>query len=493
MSNGEEFLAVKGEMGELIRSLDWASTDMGPISEWPLCLRSALQVMLPAQAQIVMFWGPEFIAFYNDAYAPTIGDKHPRALGRPAQENWAELWSDLGPLLQSVLDTGETVSAKDRPFYIERHGYPEIAYFDISYSPIRDDSEMVRGVFCIVSETTERRLAVEVERKLAAIVATSQDAILSTDDALRITSWNVGAENLYGYVAKEVIGRSVTFMIPEDRRNEEHEILTRIRAGERVAPFETKRLHKTGRLIDVSISVSPIVEEYGRVIGASKIARDIGDRKEAERLQKILADEIRHRVKNIFATVLAVARQTFNKASDPFAAMEIFEGRLLSMTRAHELLHRDSWDGARLLEIVEQAIAPYEKERFQVSGPEARLPSRVALALSMALHELATNAVKYGSLVMSSGMVSITWQFCSTSPRIVELRWKESGGPQVSKPTKRGFGSKLVQKVLSAEFSGDVVLEFAPDGVLCILKAPLDGGWNDPVRTPENMADVQQA
>ncbi|SEC46849.1 PAS domain S-box-containing protein [Beijerinckia sp. 28-YEA-48] len=487
-----DFLAAE-EMEELIRHFDWAGTGLGPMDQWPACLRSALQLMLPAQAQIVMFWGPEFIAFYNDAYAPTIGDKHPRALGRPAQENWTELWSDLAPLLQGVLDTGKTVSAKDRPFYIERHGYPEIAYFDISYSPVRDEIGVVYGVFCIVSETTERRRAEEVERKLAAIVATSQDAILSTDVSLRIRSWNAGAESLYGYTSEEVIGQSVTLLIPEDRRNEEQEILTRIRAGERVAPFETKRLHKTGRLIDVSLSVSPIIEETGKVVGASKIARDICDRKEAERLQRILAEEMQHRVKNIFATVLAIARQTFNQASDPFVAMEVFEGRLFAMTRTHDLLHRGSWDGAMLLAIVEQAISPYEKERFQIAGPEARVPSRVALALSMALHELATNAVKYGSLSVQKGVVSITWQFCHAAPRVVELRWKESGGPCVSPPTRKGFGSKLVEKVLATELSGDVLIEFEPDGVLCVLRAPLDVSWNDPRHAPEIGADVQQA
>ncbi|MCP1832091.1 MULTISPECIES: HWE histidine kinase domain-containing protein [Bradyrhizobium] len=123
--------------------------------------------MLPAKAQIVLFWGAEFVALYNDAYAPTIGQKHPKALGRPARDNWAELWDDLGPLLRRVLDTGETVFAKDRPFYIERHGYPETVYFDISYSPVQNEAGETGGVLCIVSETTERVIAQERQRLLA--------------------------------------------------------------------------------------------------------------------------------------------------------------------------------------------------------------------------------------------------------------------------------------------------------------------------------------
>jgi hypothetical protein len=153
-------------MGALIRALEWDKTSLGPIFAWPAHLKSTINLMLPAQAQIVLFWGPEFVALYNDAYAPTIGDKHPRALGRPARENWAELWDDLEPLLRRVLETGETVFAKDRPFYIERHGYPENVYFDISYSPVRDEAGKVGGVLCIVSETTERVVAQERQRLL---------------------------------------------------------------------------------------------------------------------------------------------------------------------------------------------------------------------------------------------------------------------------------------------------------------------------------------
>jgi two-component sensor histidine kinase len=158
---GGEFPSGGGATGVLIRALDWSKTSLGPISAWPAHLKATISLMLPARAQIVLFWGPEFVALYNDAYAPTIGDKHPRALGRPASENWAELWDDLEPLLRRVLATGETVFAKDRPFYIERHGYPEDVYFDLSYSPVRNEEGKIGGVLCIVSETTERVVAQE--------------------------------------------------------------------------------------------------------------------------------------------------------------------------------------------------------------------------------------------------------------------------------------------------------------------------------------------
>src|SRR4029079_3583615 len=153
------FPSVGGELAALIRALDWSTTSLGPISGWPEHLKSAVNLMLPAKAQIVLFWGPKFVALYNDAYAPTIGDKHPTALGRPAQESWTELWDDLEPLLRRVLETGEPVFAKDRPCYIECDGVPDNVYFDMSYSPGRSETGAIGGVLCIVSETTERVVA----------------------------------------------------------------------------------------------------------------------------------------------------------------------------------------------------------------------------------------------------------------------------------------------------------------------------------------------
>lgn len=226
------------DLAELIRTFDWASTSLGPMPQWPACLRLAVDLMLPSTAEIVMFWGPDFIALYNDAYAPTIGSKHPHALGKPARENWSELWQDLEPMLQRVLQHGETVSAKDRPFYIERHGHPETVFFDISYSPVRDENGTVRGVFCIVSETTERVVAQVAQQRLAAIIESTDAAIMSIDLEARITSWNAGAERLYGFAAEEIIGHSVTVLLPADRSEEEHAILSRIRCGERIEPYE---------------------------------------------------------------------------------------------------------------------------------------------------------------------------------------------------------------------------------------------------------------
>ncbi|HEX6634031.1 MAG TPA: response regulator, partial [Usitatibacter sp.] len=155
--NAGDWLVGGGELGTLIRAKDWSTTPLGAAEGWPQSLRSAVSILLPSRAQICLFWGPQHVAIYNDAYRPTLGVKHPWALGRPGREVFSEIWEDvLRPLLEGVLDRGEAFWANDHPFYLERRGYVEETYFDISYDPVRDETGGVGGVFCIVSDTTGR-------------------------------------------------------------------------------------------------------------------------------------------------------------------------------------------------------------------------------------------------------------------------------------------------------------------------------------------------
>ncbi|HLX23348.1 MAG TPA: ATP-binding protein [Usitatibacter sp.] len=163
------WLVGGGELGERIRALDWASTPLGPLDSWSPALRTAVGMMLSSRAQIIFFWGPEFVVLYNDAYRSVFGGKHPWALGLPGREAWSEIWDDqLGPLLRGVVETGEAFWATDLLFCIERNGYLEETYFDISYDPVRDATGAVAGVYCIVTETTAR---VSGERRLRTLGA----------------------------------------------------------------------------------------------------------------------------------------------------------------------------------------------------------------------------------------------------------------------------------------------------------------------------------
>jgi PAS domain S-box-containing protein len=174
------FLEGGGELGALIRAHDWSKTPLGPVEHWPQSLRSAVSILLPSRAQIALFWGPELVTLYNDAYRPVFGAKHPRALGMPIRESWSELWSaGLREVFEAVLQTGEAFWARDRAFLLERHGYREETFFDVSYDPVRDESGRVGGVFCIVSETTGRVLGdrrVRTLRELAGATASARSA-----------------------------------------------------------------------------------------------------------------------------------------------------------------------------------------------------------------------------------------------------------------------------------------------------------------------------
>lgn len=170
------------EIGALLQTAVMNQSPLGHPSQWSGCLKSLIATALPVHAQIVLFWGPQFIALYNDAYAPSIGDKHPGALGRPAVENWGELWDDLEPLLRGVRETGKTFSAKDRPFYIKRFGARETVYFNVSYSAVRETDGSIGGVLCIVTETTER---VQFERRQAFLIELGR-TLPSTSDPCAI-------------------------------------------------------------------------------------------------------------------------------------------------------------------------------------------------------------------------------------------------------------------------------------------------------------------
>lgn len=177
-----------GEMGARIREHDWGTTPLGPMEQWPAPLRGAVDIALSSGMQIVVFWGPERIPLYNDAYIPTIGDKHPAALGRPAVENWRETWDVLRPLLDGVRETGEPFWARDHPFLLERHGFLEQTYFDVSYSPIWLDDGTVGGVLCLVSETTGRVLAERRLRTLSRVGVAASGAVTRQEVARAVVS-----------------------------------------------------------------------------------------------------------------------------------------------------------------------------------------------------------------------------------------------------------------------------------------------------------------
>jgi PAS domain S-box-containing protein len=241
---------------------------------------------------------------------------------------------------------------------------------------------------------------IEAAAHLAAIIESSDDAILSKKLDGTITSWNAGASRIFGYGVEEILGKSIMILIPEDRQAEEPLILEKISRGERVDHYETMRRRKDGSLLPISLTVSPIKDATGRVIGASKIARDISDR-------NLLVNEIEHRVKNTLAVVQALAALTLKSTAS--AELEVFNARLGALANAHDLLRKGNWNFAALRAVVARALQPFPADRLQVTGPDVALDGAKSQAITLALHELGTNAAKYGALSNERGRVRINW------------------------------------------------------------------------------------
>ncbi|MFL6586383.1 MAG: sensor histidine kinase [Luteimonas sp.] len=225
---------------------------------------------------------------------------------------------------------------------------------------------------------------------------------------------------------------------------------------------------------------TPVIGANGEVEAIAGSTRDVTDRYNHEEHLQLLIHELNHRVKNTLSTVQSLVRQTLGNADGLDDGGERIESRLLALSRAHDVLTRENWHSADIQDIVEGAIAPYETgvgRRFERSGPPCRVNPQRALALAMALHELATNAVKYGALSRDGGEVHIHWN--CTHPgegAAMELTWRECGGPVVRTPTRRGFGTRLLERGLRNDLGGDVELAYAPDGVVFRATAPLEGG-----------------
>jgi PAS domain S-box-containing protein len=319
-----------------------------------------------------------------------------------------------------------------------------------------------------------------VRHLLSAIVANSDDAIISKDLNGTINSWNQGAERLFGYAADEIIGRSVLTLMPPDLQHEEPGIIERIRRGERIEHYETQRRRKDGSLFYVSLTVSPVKNANGVIVGASKIARDITERRRSEEQRNLLLNELNHRVKNTLATVQSLAMQTLRNTERSEDARELFDSRLSALSRAHDLLTLQNWEGAGLRDVVNRALAPFRVEdRFAIEGPDVRLSPKQALALSIALHELATNAAKYGALSKEQGRVAVTWSISAgeDGEPLLDFAWTESGGPKVSPPTRTGFGSRLIERSLASELGGSAVIDYRPEGVIATITSPLEAAY----------------
>ena len=306
-------------------------------------------------------------------------------------------------------------------------------------------------------------------RWLASIVDSSDDAIVSKNLDGIITSWNSGAERVFGYSTSEAIGQPITLVIPQDRQSEEREILTRIRRGERIDHFETVRQRKNGSLIVVSLTVSPVKDANGKIVGASKIARDITEQKKNQELIVFLAREAEHRSKNLLANAMATVN--LSQSSSPEGLKEVIAGRIQALANVCSLFAETRWIGAEVSAIATQELAPFsDGNRTFTDGPQTLLAPDAAQAVAVALHELATNAAKYGALSSPDGHVRLEWSQAAAGS--LRLRWMETGGPVAQEPTRTGFGTRIVEQMIVQQ-KGKVRFDWRKEGLVCEITLPV--------------------
>ena len=355
-------------------------------------------------------------------------------------------------------------------------------------TPLFDkNGELIGGINMLVDASARLKSEQELAR-LGAVIASSEDAVIGLNLQGIVTHWNEGATQLYNYESHEMIGQPIENIVPPELHAQESEILAKLRRGERVKNYETERVGKGGRRISISLSASSLRDEANNIIGMTKVGRDITERKRAEQLQQLLLNELNHRVKNTLATVQAIAHQTVRSARSPGDFAVSFTARLQALSRAHNLLTQSSWQGAELLPLIrEQLIFTDSNERISYAGPKVSLEPQIALHISMVLHELGTNARKYGSLSVPRGRVTLNWSVQSTrtneDPTLL-LKWQERDGPSVAAPIKQGFGTTLIQQSIQAH-GGDVIIDYGPEGVTCEIKVPLVHEMNKKVETYE--------
>jgi PAS domain S-box-containing protein len=640
------FLAGGGETAELIRARDWSATALGDIRQWPQSLRSALSISLRSQTASAIFWGPERIFLYNDAWAALLGERHPWAVGRPAAEVLADIWPVLEDQFKAVFERAEAINRIDALLVRNLGGETFDSYWSYSLLPVASEDGTIGGLLAQARETTNRVLAArrdalmlqlsdrlrplddpdqvleaavelvgegidaarigyaeideaagaidihhclaresvpdicgrhpvrnsgdpvqdalragrtirvdnvaahladnvemldryrasgtmavlcvpvmsgggwhammfahhpvprrwrdheeallraasglvsrEVSRARAEaalrrsearyrrIFEQAHDIILTADLDQVITDINPAAAELMEASREEIVGRPISDFVSEQGFEQTTRMLRQKIEQGGTTHHNLEVIARSGRIMEWEINSTLTLDPAGRPVGLHAIARDVTDRRRAEERQRLLVNELNHRVKNTLALVQGLALQSFRDGRDPKEARDAFQRRLAALAAAHDLLTRESWEGATLAGLIEAAVAPHDgpERRIEAAGPEVVLGPKAAVSLAMALNELATNAAKYGALSAPGGGVAIGWEVANGEPAQARLRleWREAGGPEVRPPATRGFGLRMIERALAADLAGSASLDFRPEGLVCRIDAAL--------------------
>jgi len=461
---------MRFELSELATSMTSTIALKEPLPDFPDATHPG-EFLNALPAAIYLTDAAGRITYFNEA-AATMWGRRPKLNSDLWCGSWRLFWPDGTPMPHDACPMAITLkerrAVRGGQAIAERPDGSRVPFMAFP-TPLHDASGAFVGAVNMLIDMSEHQHAEQVSHRLAAIVESSADAIISKDLNGVIATWNKGAERLFGYLEQEAIGKPITMLIPEPHRDEEARILERIRSGERIDHFETVRRRKDGSLVSISLTVSPITDDAGRIVGASKIARDITEQKRREEQIGLLAREADHRTKNLLALAQATVHLTNGETA---AELKIaIEGRLRALANAHTLLAQSRWAGADLRNLALEELSPYCAEddgkdgsRARIEGASLMLEQQPAQAIALALHELTTNAVKYGALSIPSGRIALTWW--QQSINRLAVRWVETGGPAVTPPTRQGFGTRVMTRICE-QLNGELKFDWRTDGLIC--------------------------
>lgn len=485
-----QFLGGDGEVARIIRSFNWSSTPLGRVEDWSAPLRTATALLLQSPVPIVMLWGEDGVMIYNDAYSVFAGHRHPALFGSNVREGWAEI-ADFNDNVMKVGLSGKTLAYRDQELTLHRKGYPEQVWMDLDYSPVLDEKGKPAGVIAIVVETTERVLAErrnrqEFQRLQSLFSQAPTFMAMLTGPKHRFVMLNPEYRKLIGH--RDVDGKDIEDALPEVVEQGFVKLLDQVfQTGEAVSRTSQRVLLRwtdDGPLEErfVDFVYQPIRDDAGTVQHIFVQGSDVTERVRAENHQKLLINELNHRVKNTLASIQSIVTLTLRSVQTKEEAAKAISARILALSRAHNVLTDENWDGADLHTMVENALDAFQqagREAIHIAGPKLRVGPHAALSMALAMHELATNAVKYGALSSSFGLVDVEWSI--EEDNIFKLVWTETGGPAVTKSDRQGFGSRLILQVLPRELRGRAELSYEPDGVVFTLTTTMDAVSDRPV------------
>lgn len=438
-----------------------------------ICEASADAIIGESLSGIITFWNPAAERMFGYSRAEMLGQPietivPPERAGEDAQ------------LLTRIL-SGEQIA---RLAAIRVHKSGHRVEISITAVPTRNEHGRIVGVVELIrdisAEEASRGALRDSEARHRAVIQTAVDGIITIDERGAIESLNPAAERLFGASAAELLGKNISVLMPSPYRDEHDGYLARyLRTGERKIigiGREVIGLRKDGTTFPMDLAVSELTLGGRRMF--TGLVRDISERKQAEARQRRMTDELDHRVKNNLAAVLGLATQTMATACTFEQFSAAFAGRLRAMAQTHSALAKQRWQGVGLGEIAEMVLGPYRDdrgERIRVQGPVIRLSARAAPPVTLALHELATNAVKYGALSSPSGCVELRW--VSDGPDVA-IEWLECGGPPVSPPSRPGSGSVIISGLIRYELRGSLEMRYDPAGFSCDIR------FSDPPAEP---------